>query len=100
MRSILIAALLAAGSAHAMDVMLFTGNEVKVRLYAAPCPIPSLARELIVMGEQPARLAEVHYGGRIIPACWTTKESKVLLMDIEGDAGFIEKSAFEQEPTV
>jgi hypothetical protein len=104
MRSLLLAACLAASPAIAGPEMVYIGNGITVRLMLADCDVPELAHALReVPSLTPPKMATIKHGSSDfeVPACWGTAEGdKVLLGDILGNAGFIMKGSFKPAPGV
>jgi hypothetical protein len=98
MRSIFCAAVLAAGSAIAGPVATFHGENVTVFAYLDECDVPKLAAVLAEFG--PARKAATRFGGREIKACYVVKDEQVLIVDEDGNGGYIPASAFKEAKSV
>jgi hypothetical protein len=98
MRVPFIAAICAASfAASAADSLVFTSETVQVKLHEGPCLVASLGLVLAQNGGQNPRQASVHFDGRDIPACWASLGDKVLVADMDGDAGYISKSDLKPE---
>lgn len=96
---ILAAALLAAGAAQADD-LIWSGGGTSVRLLLAPCQSPTLAAVLATVAPGEAKQGEVTVGATHIDACWIALEDKVIVVDSNGNGGFILQSDFKRAPGV
>ena len=99
-RAIILAAILAAGSAFAED-MVYQDQNVTVRLRSEPCATASMKAVLAqVVPEPQAKIAEITFQGRSIAACWMAhhESGNVVLIDAEGDAGLIPMADFKRAP--
>lgn len=95
MRSILIAAALAAGSAFAATMVARQGDS-QVLLYDKPCEVASVLR-FIPENYRPAfRRADAHIGGQKWFACFRVVEDKVHLIYEDGDQGLIDVTEFKE----
>jgi hypothetical protein len=96
MRSLIIAALLAAGSAHAD--LVSKGDNAKLVLFEnKPCDLPEL-----MVGVPPEMIDQVHSGyvesdGRVIRLCWTRNGDIGLIRDENGDGGMVNLAAFKPD---
>jgi hypothetical protein len=98
MRSIFIAAALAAGSAIAGPVATFHGEHVTVFAYQEDCEVPSLTAFLAEFGK--AKKAATRFGGAEIKACYVVQDDKVLIVDEDGNGGYIPVTAFKEAKSV
>jgi hypothetical protein len=99
-RALIIAAILAAGSAIADD-MVYKDDNVTVRLRSEPCATASMQAVLAQVQPEPAaKVAEVIFQGRAIAACWMAHQESgnVVLIDADGDAGMIPMAQFKRVP--
>lgn len=81
-------------SAIATDYVFSTKNVTITAHSNQPCSPKILALMTEEGKAQTWRAAETQIQGRTIDACWTQIDDKVLIIDIEGDAGFIPVEAF------
>ena len=94
MKRVLIAALLAAGSAIAAPVAVFQGENLKVYAYLDDCDVASLSSFLSQYGKP--RKAAVQFQGKEYRACYVLRGDQVLVADEAGDAGYIPAAAFTE----
>lgn len=97
MRSLLGAALCAASFAASAQVAVYQDPNVTVRLHPGPCLVEAIARALL---PHTTRQASVTYGNRVIAACYTVVGDNVIIMDWDGDGGFIPASEFKVNPGI
>ena len=101
MRSLLIAGLVLAASAHADEMFLKNGT-TEIRLQEATCTdariIAMAAMQNLLM---PMKSGHVLFAGRHIPLCWGVLNPETLiLIDAEGDGGVAPAAAFQRSPGV
>ena len=90
------AAVLAAlvNPAFAGPVAVFKGSNVWVYAFNEPCGVPMLAQALVSYG--PSKRAVVKVGEAMIPACYAVAGDKIIIIDADGDGGYIDASEFEE----
>jgi hypothetical protein len=97
MRVPFIAALVAASFAASAQVAVYQDANVQVRLEPDFCRVASLA---LALKPHDSHQATVMFAGREIPACYAVVGDNVVVMDAEGDSGFIPAAAFKVVPSI
>lgn len=97
MRTLLLAALLAAGSCYASDYVAKIDKDNSIRLTEEPCPV-----EVIQHIPQGSRgffqRAYAVLNGKQWAACWATRtDGNVLMVYSDGDQGLVPLGAFKME---
>jgi hypothetical protein len=94
MRSLVIAALLAAGPAMA-DYVLKTESGY-IRLQDAPCTHAKVLDLLRPQFHSEFRHGYLVFKGKQLAACWIFKDGEVTIIDEEGDGGSVPVDAFKK----
>jgi len=88
--------------AKAEDTMVYNLDGNSIRLYATACTytsVLSLLREDIKATRELMK-ASVLWKGKLIEACWTVSSpTEVIILDQDGDSGFIPFNRFVKEQT-
>ena len=86
----------------AEDTMVYNLNGNSIRLYATACmytSVLSLIREDIKATRELMK-ASVLWQGRLVEACWAVSSpTEVIILDQDGDSGFIPFNRFVKEQT-
>jgi hypothetical protein len=94
------AALLCAALTASADDLIWQGDGVSVRFLAEPCQRASLVMILSQNSPAPAYQAEVTIGSRSLGACWAELDDRLVLVDEDGDGGYIAKAQLKISKSV
>jgi hypothetical protein len=100
MRSILIAAVLAAGPAIAAQEMIAKSGDDHVRLIDAPCPYASVLMHIPEANRKAFRKADARVGGQRYFACFALKGDQVIIVYEDGDLGQIPAADFKEAQAI
>lgn len=95
MRSLVLAAILAAGSAHA-DLVATNGVDF-LRLSPLPCEEPEIISKLEPNELEGLRAASAFVRGQIYRGCWLLYEKTVIVGYVDGDVSFLPLKAFRED---
>ena len=93
MRSLLLAALLAAGPAMA-DELEFRNGKTFIRLQDKACESQRVLSILRSDVHDRFRSGYMQHEGRLIQLCWTLEGNDVIVVDEDGDGGAVPAIAF------
>ena len=82
--------------AAAGPIAVFKGSNVWVYAFSEPCDVPALAEVFQAQGLLPTKRAVVKVGEAMIPACYAVQGDKIIILDSDGDGGYIDASEFEE----
>jgi hypothetical protein len=100
MRSILIAAAIAAGPAFAASEMVARQGDDSIRISEAKCETASVLRHIKPELRKNFRKADARIGGQRYFACWMLQASTVFVVYEDGDLGLVPLQEFKQPNSI
>ena len=100
MRSILIAAAIAAAGSAIAETRVARHGDDHVKLMEAPCPYASVLRFIPEEKRDLFRKADTRIGGERFFACWVLIDDQVFLIYEDGDKGAVPVSDFKLDDQV